>query len=117
MQKIDQIALAIYVLASSAGVLMIKSFFNMSSYNGIMGFISMMINIRLIGGVVLYIIGFLAWLYVLSKTNLSVIYPMAITLSFLAILILSVLILKEDVTENILIGTGLCLIGILVILR
>ena len=117
MLHINYIALIIYVITSSAGVLIIKNFFNTSVYNDLSEFMYLLINAKLVGGVILYLIGFLAWLYVLSKTNLNIIYPVAVTLSFLTILILSVFILKERLTVNILIGSAVCLFGIIIILR
>jgi small multidrug resistance pump len=117
MQKAGYIALIIYILASSTGVLTIKSFFNQTTYQDLSEFAHLLVDMRLIGGVVLYIIGFLAWLYVLSKMNLNTAYPVAVTLSFITILILSILVLKEKFTANILIGTVLCIVGISVILR
>jgi drug/metabolite transporter (DMT)-like permease len=116
MQKAGQIALVIYILASSAAVLIIKNFFNMSTYEDLSGFIHLLVNIKLIGGIILYKIGFLSWLYVLSKMNLSTAYPIATTLSFLSILFLSILILREKFTLNIFIGTILCITGILIII-
>lgn len=117
MSKAEQIALVIYIFASSTGVVIMKNFLNGSTYKDLSGFLHILINVKLIVGIILYVIGFLAWLYVLSKMNLNVAYPIAITLSFLAILVLSVLILKEKFTINILTGTILCLSGILIILR
>lgn len=117
MQQNNLIALIIYIISSSAGVLIIKNFFNTSVYNDLSEFMYLLINAKLVGGVLLYMIGFIAWLYVLSKMNLNIIYPVAVTLSFLTILILSVFILKEKVTVNIFIGSVLCLLGIIVILR
>lgn len=117
MQQNSLIALIIYIISSSAGVLIIKNFFNTSVYNDLSEFMYLLINAKLVGGVILYMIGFIAWLYVLSKMNLNIIYPVAVTLSFLTILILSVFILKEKFTVNIFIGSVLCLLGIIVILR
>jgi len=111
------IPLLIYVCASSAAVLIIKGFFNTASYGNLLEFIQLLINKTLITGVILYVVGFLAWLYTLSKVNLSVVYPIATTLTFLAISILAVLILKEKFTINLLIGIILCLAGIFMISR
>lgn len=117
MFKLEQIALIFYICASTAGVLIIKNFFNGVSYQNIQDFIVQLVNPSLVLGVILYVGGFLAWLYVLSKMDLNVAYPVAVTLSFVAILILSTLVLKERITLNIALGTLLCLIGIVVILR
>lgn len=117
MIKLEQVSLIIYVCASTAGVLIIKNFLNTISYRNIPDFLIQLINANLIFGVFLYIVGFLTWLYVLSKMSLNTAYPIAVTLSFLAIIALSALILKEKLTMNIVIGSLLCLIGIVIILR
>lgn len=117
MFKLEQIALIIYVCASTAGVLIIKNFLNTIKYSSVYEFVYQLINFNLLIGVSLYIAGFLTWLYVLSKMNLNTAYPVAITLSFLAIIVLSALVLHEKITANIAIGTVLCLIGIIIILR
>jgi drug/metabolite transporter (DMT)-like permease len=115
--KIEQIALIIYVSASTAGVLIIKNFFNTIHYENIYGFIYQLFNLNLIFGIFLYIFGFVTWLYVLSKMSLNIAYPVAVTLSFLAILVFSTLLLKEKFTINIGIGSLLCVIGIIFILK
>lgn len=117
MIKLEQVSLIIYVCASTAGVLIIKNFLNTISYRNVYDFLIQLINVNLIIGVALYTLGFLTWLYVLSKMSLNTAYPVAVTLSFLAILLLSTLILKEKLSLNIVAGTVICLIGIIIILR
>jgi drug/metabolite transporter (DMT)-like permease len=75
------------------------------------------VNVQIIIGVILYVVGFLSWLYILSKVNLSVAYPTMTTLSFITILLLSIILLKEKLTLEIIIGSILCLIGIYIILK
>lgn len=117
MLKLEQIALIVYVCASTAGVLIIKSFLNTIRYNTATELITQLINLNLILGVFLYVAGFVTWLYVLSKMDLNIAYPIAITLSFIAIVLSSALFLHEKITANIAIGTAVCLIGIIIILR
>ncbi len=78
---------------------------------------STLFNVQLIIGVTLYIIGFLTWLYILSRMDLNTAYPVAVTLSFIAVILASALLLKEPLTVNIGIGTVFCLIGVFMILR
>jgi len=117
MAKTEQIALLLYVLASTAGVVIIKKFFASAHFEDFHGFISQLFNLQLIVGIFLYIAGFLTWLYVLSRMDLNIAYPVAITLSFVAVLLASILILKEPFSVNIGIGTVVCLIGVFIILR
>lgn len=117
MVKFEYVALMIYVAASTAGVLIIKNFFNGIHYNDIYEFIYQLFNLNLILGVLLYITGFITWLYVLSKMSLNTAYPIAVTLSFLAIMFFSSLLLKERFTLNIGIGSLMCVFGIIYILK
>lgn len=117
MVKLEYVALMIYVTASTAGVLIIKKFFNTMYYKDTFEFIYQLFNFNLIFGVLLYVIGFIMWLYVLSRMNLSIAYPVAITLSFLAILVSSILLLKEELTINIIVGSLMCVAGIIFILK
>jgi drug/metabolite transporter (DMT)-like permease len=111
------VALMIYIIASSAGVLIIKNFLNYSYHTNFIEFLSCLFNITLFSGVLLYILGFVSWLYVLSRVDLNIAYPIATMLSFIAILTISILFLKERATWNIFIGMILCILGIYVILK
>jgi small multidrug resistance pump len=117
MVKTEHIALLIYVLASTAGVVIIKNFFESARFEDFHGFLGQLLNLQLIAGVFLYMAGFLTWLYVLSRMDLNTAYPVAITLSFVAVLLASTLILKEHFTVNIGVGTAVCLVGVFIILR
>lgn len=117
MVKTEHIALLFYVLASTAGVIIIKNFFNSANLKDYQEFVLQLVNIQLICGVFLYLAGFITWLYVLSKMDLNTAYPVAITLSFIAVILTSSLILKENFSINIGIGTLLCLAGVFIILK
>jgi small multidrug resistance pump len=115
--KTEHLALIFYVLASTCGVVIIKKFFDSVHHENISGFLAGLFNVQLVFGVALYLAGFLTWLYVLSTMDLNTAYPVAITLSFIAVILASALVLKEPFTVNIGIGTILCLVGVLIILR
>lgn len=113
----EVVALIIYIIASSAGVLIIKNFLNSIYYSNFIEFFLSLFNITLFFGALLYILGFVSWLFVLSRMSLNTAYPIAITLSFMTILTLSILFFKERATWNIFIGMALCIIGIYIILK
>ncbi len=117
MVKFEHIALIIYVSASTAGVLIIKNVLNTLHYKNTHGLIYQLFNLNLIFGICLYIVSFITWLYVLSKMSLNTAYPITVTLSFLAILVFSTLLLKENFTLNMGIGSLLCIVGIIFILK
>jgi drug/metabolite transporter (DMT)-like permease len=115
--KNEYLALIFYVVASTCGVVIIKKFFDTFHSETISDFLPSLLNVQLIAGVALYIAGFLTWLYVLSRMDLNIAYPVAITLSFIAVILASALVLKEPLTVNIGIGIVLCLSGVFIILR
>ena len=92
-----------------AGVVIIKKFFESAHYEDFHGFLGQLFNLQLIAGVFLYMAGFLTWLYVLSRMDLNTAYPVAITLSFVAVLLASTFILKEHLTINI--GDRYCIVS------
>ncbi len=69
------------------------------------------------GAVFLYGTGFLMYSAVLSKLELSRIYPVASATTILLIFIISILFVHESVTIPKIIGLVLCLAGILLILK
>jgi small multidrug resistance pump len=115
--KTEHLALIFYVLASTCGVVIIKKFFDSVHHETIPDFLASLFNVQLIIGIALYLTGFLTWLYVLSRMDLNTAYPVAITLSFIAVILVSALVLEEPLTVNLGIGTILCLIGVFIILR
>ena len=117
MVKTEHLALVFYVLASTCGVVIIKKFFDSVHPETISDFLSSLFNVQLVIGVALYMTGFLTWLYILSRMDLNTAYPIAITLSFIAVILASALVLKEPLTINIGIGVLVCLIGVFIILR
>jgi multidrug transporter EmrE-like cation transporter len=68
-------------------------------------------NGYILGGLLLFGSSFILWLFVLSKLNLSLVYPMT-SLNFVLILVFSWLFLGERVTLLQLSGLALILLGV-----
>ncbi len=104
------ILIAIYVVLNSVGQLLIKmGTLEMPEVTGIYDFL----NFKLITGVSLFGMSFLTWIYILSKNNLSYAFPFAVGLGYMAVIFLSIFVLKEAVTYLQLIGISLVWIGII----
>jgi len=89
-----------YVIASTAGVTLIKmNLVRLQAKIDLESLISIL-HPGVLLGISLYLGGFLMWLYVLSQMKLSVAYPVAITLSVIAVLAVSAIILKERITSE-----------------
>jgi drug/metabolite transporter (DMT)-like permease len=83
---------------------------------GLLAMVVSAINLYLISGLTLYMLGTMLWLYVLSTESLGVVYPF-IALSFVVVPILSFLFLNEQFSTSYFIGIAFLLIGLYFILR
>jgi len=67
-------------------------------------------------GLFLYAVGSIFWIFALSKTELSVAYPM-LSLGYVFVLILSALVLKENISVIKILGVCVIIFGIFLISR
>lgn len=105
----------LYICCSSIGLVLLK--LGMSSGTIIMinsPYLEIKFHYLLILGGVLYVLSFLLNLLVMSKFNLSYIYPLSAGLIYIAILIFCVIILKEKINMVQFIGMGLILVGVVI---
>jgi len=65
-----------------------------------------------LAGVLMFAVGLSLYAYVLSKLNLSVAYPMVISIELIFVLLASWIFLKEAITVPHMFGAGLILCGI-----
>jgi uncharacterized membrane protein len=73
-------------------------------------------NPLVLGGLVFYGVSLILWLVVLSKEQLSFVYPM-VAFSYLVTMILAKLILKENIPLLRWFGLGFILFGIILVAR
>lgn len=109
------IGLLIYVCLSAAGLTLIKIGLNkqgtlLLDKNGF----TLAFSWLLVLGMVLYILSFLTSLIVMKSMNLSVYYPLSAGLIYVAICVLSFVVLKEKIGVYQLIGMSIILVGIIV---
>ena len=83
------------------------------SFGSFKDIIAIGMNKYIIGGVVIYAIATVYWLYVLKKFDLTKVYPLQ-SMSYIIVLITGFLILKEPISRNSIIGTGVICIGIFI---
>tara|TARA_B100000315_G_C14411734_1_gene511294 strand:- start:187 stop:549 length:363 start_codon:yes stop_codon:yes gene_type:complete len=77
--------------------------------------VSILSNLYLWGGIILYGVSFPPYLYTFKKLSLSVAYPTFVSLSFAAVAILSFFFLKESLTILQLLGLILVVGGIVLL--
>lgn len=84
---------------------------------GLMGLVTAIFTSPLLlAGLVLYGVGALAWIAVLSRLNLSVAYPF-LALNFVLIALVSRFVLGEEIPLLRWVGIGCIVVGILVVAR
>lgn len=109
------ILLIIYVACSSLGLILLKMGLNSGTVVSLStGFVEIKFHLMLIGGATLYVFSFLLNMVVMSKFNLNYVYPISAGLIYIAILVLSVIILKEKVTGSQIVGMIAILVGIVI---
>ena len=77
---------------------------------------TVLLNPYVLLGFVMYALSTIFWLIALSKKELSFVYPF-ISLTYIIVLVLSSLVLKESMGVNKLVGTLIIIIGLIIIAR
>ena len=75
-----------------------------------------LLNPLVLLGFIMYGLSTIFWLIALSKKDLSYVYPF-ISLTYILVLLLSSLVLKESIGVNKVIGTLIIIIGLIIIAR
>lgn len=109
------IQLAFYLIFTVGGLTLIK----LGSEGLKIGFSLSLFNLQLPGlfllGVLCYGISFIIWMWIISTNTLSVIYPIALGISYILIMGVSFLILKEPISTINIVGIVFVLIGVILI--
>ena len=98
----DAAIFVIYVLISAYGLYYIKISSNWNSVN-------------FIWGMILYGTGFLIWLYILKRYPLSIAFPIAASSLIIATQFFGIILLKESIYLNKIIGITFIIMGILLL--
>jgi len=111
------LAILIYLICSTTGLLLLKGSLGNQSVASFSDFIKIWQNWKFIAGFFLYATSFLTWLFILSKKDLSIIFPIVIGLSYIAVFLSALIFLQEEATSwkifaALLIGTGVIIISI-----
>ncbi|GHU45781.1 hypothetical protein FACS1894120_1300 [Clostridia bacterium] len=105
---------AVYLALASCG----QVFFKLGSKDSNLSFadksLFVQMNIYAIVGLIMYVVSFLLFLVVVSRFNLSFIYPVVVGVSYTLVVIMSVAVLKEQLTRNQIIGIVIVLTGLII---
>ncbi len=101
------------VSINSVAQIMWKKGANLSN-NNIKSIIKMMMNKKVIIGLLLYALSAMIWIVVLSNAEVSYAYPL-ISLGYVTTTILSWLVLKEKISKKRIIGITIIIIGVIIV--
>lgn len=105
--------LIIYVMCSALGLILLKMGINAGAHVEIGSmFVDIKFHTHFILGAILYIFSFLLNTIVMSRFDLSFVYPLSAGMIYIAILLLSVMLLKENISMLQFIGMLAILLGI-----
>lgn len=104
----------IYVVLSSAGLILFKLGSSGLSVQLQHAYFSMNISVMTIIGLLCYLVSFLLWMIIISRSEISYIVPLGVACTNIAILVASHFILQETITTNALIGAIVIIVGIVI---
>lgn len=102
----------LYLIANTTGLYFLKTSVTGVPLDSIVSYMKLLTNYKFIIGFLLYAMSFLVWIVLLSKKDLSYIFPIVIGLSYVCIIIMAILVLKEDFTLSKAVGATLIGLGI-----
>ena len=99
---------------SGFGLLLLKIAMNEGN-EGSLSLLQVVSQFKFLAGFVLYVLGFLSWMFILSKFDVNVAFPISISLFFIVVTMGSYVFLHETVGALHIMGIMMCLVGILLI--
>lgn len=106
--------LAVYVLASSLGMVLIKKGGGVSTINITSSNFTAKISYICLLGLVLYIVSFMIWIIIIQQFSLTYISPVAYRLTFISIAVFSYSLLGQPITKMQLLGAIIIVVGIVI---
>lgn len=120
MIYIETVVMVVMVLVNCimlvAGQLLWKIGLKGASFGSFKDIVSLIFNKYIIGGIVIYAVATFYWLYVLKKYDLTKVYPLQ-SMSYILVMITGYFILRESISKNSLIGTGVIILGIFILMK
>lgn len=100
----------VYVLCSSTGLVLFKLG---ATGNGLSIF-GFTLTLKMFFGIMCYGFSFLLWLYIVSKTNLTIAMPLSVALVNTLVVVESCLFLKEKITFIQVLGIFIVIFGVII---
>lgn len=103
-------------LMLSAGQTLWKTGLEQLTFNNISDLIHILLNKYILGGIAIYIFSTFYWFWILKRFDLIKVYPLQ-SMSYILVLILGSVILKELPSKNTVIGTLIIVLGVFIVTK
>jgi drug/metabolite transporter (DMT)-like permease len=117
MRTIDIVLFAAYTVVSTTAIMLVKQFaaLALESWKSAPGISAPGLFVLL--GAALYAVSFLLWMVVLARNELSIVYPVIISLTLCSTTLAAWLVLNEPLTTLRLVGIGVIFVGVVLVTR
>lgn len=105
----------VYVVLSTTGLILFKLGSENISLQVTKSFFSIQLPFLSILGLICYLISFLLWMYIISKSDISYIVPLGVALTNLAIITASYFVFNETISVMTIVGAALIIIGAIIL--
>jgi len=116
--------IVLYIFLSVSGLVLLKSGLAQTQLLGLFGLIKSLLNLKFllshlkfVLGILCYGLSFITWMFLLSKKDLSNIYPLTVGIVYALIMVASVVFFHEQFTLYKIIGVVLIGLGILFLIK
>lgn len=104
-----------YILFSVGGLILFKVGMNYPALAWLESLLHLKFSLVSLGGCLCYVVSFLLYLLLVSRSELSLLYPLAAGISCVCVMVASALILRESISLLNWLGAALIAVGILLV--
>jgi drug/metabolite transporter (DMT)-like permease len=100
----------------SVGQILWKTGIKHETMGSVSEIVHLLLNKYMFAGILIYITSTFYWFYIIKKFDITKVYPLQ-SMSYLLVLVLGYVILKEPVTKNTIIGTLIIVLGVFIVTK
>ena len=106
---------AVYALLSAGGLILFKMGGQDTAIQSSSSGLSLLLSWKMLAGILCYMLSFVLWLLIVSKTQLSFAMPLSVGVVNILVFLGSALYLHEEITPLKMIGLGVIIVGLFLI--
>lgn len=106
---------AVYALLSAGGLILFKTGGQDTAIQSSSSGLSLLLSWKMLAGILCYMLSFVLWLLIVSKTQLSFAMPLSVGVVNILVFLGSARYLHEEITPLKMIGLGVIIVGLFLI--